>query len=298
MKSNPILLLGFCMTLAGCASLKAEDIDSLVANTPINGPELKVCTAKNELPYSNDQGEGFENRLARFMAAKLNRKLKNVYWTDPRYFVRDQLQKGECDVVMGVDAGDPRLATSVPYYRSAYVFISREQDDLALANWDSDVLQKARRIAFIPSTPAEVMLKKIGRYHDMFNYNKELVGFKSRRNQYVKYEPATLVADVASGKAEVAVLWAPSAARYVKNSQTPLTMTVIPDNNTRADGEKVDFHYNTAMGVRQDDRALLQQLNQFIQQNQRQINVLLEDEGIPLLPLTDDYLTRVKQEQP
>ncbi|MGY6275365.1 methanol oxidation system protein MoxJ [Methylomonas sp. MgM2] len=246
-------------------------------------PALKVCTAENEMPYSNQNGEGFENKLAQYVAEQMGRKLETVTWKDPRYFIRDYVDKGLCDVVMGVDYGDPRLYTTVPYYRSGYVFITREQDNLELENWDSEALQTAKRIAFIPGTPAETMLRAIGRYNDMFNYQHELVGFKSRRNQYVKYETEKLVDEVASGNAEIAVLWGPAAARYVKASATPLKMTVIPDNNTRADGEKVGFHYSTAIGVRKGDVALLEQLNKLIRKNQDDIEELLEAEGIPLL---------------
>jgi mxaJ protein len=244
---------------------------------------LKVCTAENEMPYSNKAGEGFENKLAHYVADQLGRKLETITWTDPRYFIRDYVDKGLCDVVMGVDHGDPRLATSAPYYRSGYVFISRAKDNFDLKNWDSEVLNKAQRIAFMPGTPAETMLRTIGRYNDMFNYQQELVDYKSRRNQYVKYETDKLVNEVASGKAEVAVLWGPAAARYVKVSSTPLTMTVIPDNNKRADGEKVGFHYSTSIGVRKGEVALLEQLNKLIRDKQDDIAELLEAEGIPLL---------------
>lgn len=260
------------LTLAlGFASAQAEQTS------------LKVCSAENEMPYSNKDGEGFENKLAQYLADQLGRKLETVTWTDPRYFVRDYLDKGLCDVVIGVDNGDPRMLTTVPYYRSGYVFISRESDELELENWDSEVLRKAQRIAFVPGTPAEVMLRAIGRYNDMFNYMHELVGFKSRRNQYVKYDVDKLVSEVASGKAEVAVLWGPAAARYVKASSTALTMTLIPDNNVRADGEKVGFHYSTSIGVRKGDAILQAQLNQLIKDNEDDIIDLLEEEGIPLL---------------
>jgi mxaJ protein len=144
-------------------------------------------------------------------------------------------------------------------------------------------LKKAQRIAFIPGTPAETMLRAIGRYNDMFNYQNELAGFKSKRNEYVKYENNKLVNEVASGKAEIAVLWGPAAARYVKSASTPLTMTVIPDNNKRADGEKVDFHYSTSIGVRKGEVALLEQLNQLIRDKKDDIAEILEAEGIPLL---------------
>lgn len=246
-------------------------------------PTLKVCTAESEMPYSNKDGEGFENKLAHYIAEQLGRKLETVTWTDPRYFIRDYVDKGLCDVVMGVDYGDPRLYTTIPYYRSGYVFVTREQDNLDVQNWDSEVLKTAKRIAFVPGTPAETMLRTIGRYNDMFNYQHELAGFKSKRNQYVKYETEKLVNEVASGKAEIAVLWGPAAARYVKASSTPLTMTVIPDDNKRADGQKVGFHYSTAIGVRKGEVALLEQLNKVIRANHGEIEELLEAEGIPLL---------------
>jgi len=235
------------------------------------------------MPYSNNKGEGFENTLSELLGQSINRKIKHVYWKDPRYFVRDYLNKGLCDVVIGVDSGDPRVLTTKPYYRSAYTFISRESDDLALKSWESDVLRSAKRIAFIPGTPSEVMIRAIGRYSDMFNYNKGLVGFKSRRNQYIKYETSKLVNEVAEGNADIAVLWGPAAARYVKASDTELNMTVIPDNSTRADGAKVGQHYSTSMAVRKGDTDLLKQLNEFINQQSSDIENILDAEGIPLV---------------
>jgi mxaJ protein len=117
----------------------------------------------------------------------------------------------------------------------------------------------------------------------MFNYQQELVGYKSKRNEYVKYDIPKLVSEVSSGHAEIAVLWGASAARYVKESSVPLKMTLIPDDNKRADGEKVGHHYSSSMAVRKGDKALLAQLNQVIEQQQDAINDILEAEGIPLV---------------
>jgi mxaJ protein len=256
---------------------------ALSVHAAANETTLKVCAAADEMPYSNQKGEGFENKLAQFLGAELHKKIELVFWKDPRYFLRDYLDKNLCDVVMGIDTGDPRVATTKPYYRSGYVFISREADNLDLQNWHSSVLKKAQRIAFVPATPAEVMLRAIGRYNDMFNYQQELVGYRSKRNEYVKYDTPKLVSEVSSGHAELAVLWGPSAARYVKESTVPLTMTLISDNNKRADGEKVGHHYSTSMAVRKGNDALLTQLNRVIEQQQHAITDTLETEGIPLV---------------
>jgi mxaJ protein len=277
MQANKLFISVLCLGASFAAS-QAHAADS---------KPLKVCAAEDEMPYSNKKGEGFENQLAEFVGKALDRKVEYVTWTDPRYYLRDTLDKDLCDVVMGVDQGDPRVLTTRPYYRSGYVFISRKSDNLDLHNWDSEALRKAQRIAFIPGSPAEVMMRAIGRYNDMFNYSQELVGFKSRRNQYIKYEPSKLISEVSSGHAEIAALWGPSAARYVKASSTPLVMTLIPDDNVRADGQKVPSHYSTSMGVRKDDQKLLAQLNRIIEDNQDEITKLLEQEGIPLVPEPD-----------
>ena len=277
MHINKFLITALCLGMSLAISQAMAE-----ANKP-----LKVCAAENEMPYSNKAGEGFENKLANLVGTALGRKVVYVTWTDPRYYIRDTLDKGLCDIAIGVDKGDPRVLTTQPYYRSGYVFITRKTDDLDLKNWDSEALRKVQRIAFVPDTPPEVMIRAIGRYNDMFNYSQELVGFKSKRNEYVKYETSKLVSEVSSGHAEVAALWGPSAARYVKASTTPLLMTVIPDDNVRADGQKVGSHYSTSMGVRKNDPTLLAQLNKVIEDSRDEITKLLEEEGVPLLPETD-----------
>jgi mxaJ protein len=277
MQANKLFITVLCLG----ASLAAAQ-----ASAESSKP-LKVCAAENEMPYSNKAGEGFENKLANLVGNALGKKVEYIGWTDPRYYIRDTLDKGLCDVAIGVDKGDPRLLTTRSYYRSGYVFISRAADHLDLLNWDSAALRKVKRIAFVPGSPPEVMMKAIGRYNDMFNYSQELVGFKSARNQYIKYETSKLVSEVSSGHAEVAALWGPSAARYVKASSIPLAMTLIPDDNVRADGQKVGSHYSTSMGVGKSDSALLARLNKVIEDHQDEITELLKEEGIPLIPEPD-----------
>ncbi|MCI0655047.1 MAG: methanol oxidation system protein MoxJ [Methylococcaceae bacterium] len=244
---------------------------------------IKVCAAKNELPYSNLKKEGFENRIAELIAGALNRRLEYVWWEDPRYYIRDYLDKGLCELVIGLDTGDPRVLTTEAYYRSAYVFVTRKSEGLDIGDWGDPRVRQLERIAFVPNTPVEVMVRTIGRYSEMFNYMHSLVNFKSPRNQYVRYDPARLVNEVASGNAELAALWGPSAARYVLGSGTALNMTVIPDNNTRADGQPVPHHYSTSLGVRKDDRQLMTDLNKALTALKPKIQAILRQEGVPLV---------------
>jgi mxaJ protein len=242
---------------------------------------LRICAAESELPYSDKDGRGFENRLAEILAKEMHRTVENIWWQDPRYFVRDQLDRGLCDVVMGVDQGDPRMLTSEPYYRSSYVFIYRPAKGLKVTDWDSAYLKQARQIAFMPDSPPETMLKKIGRYNDQFNYLQSLVGFKARRNQYVRYDPEKLVNEVVSGNADLAILWGPQAGRYVKAAGNKLEMHVIPDHQKREDGQPVPFHYSTSIGVRKDDQGLMAEINRALKNREKEIQSLLKEEGVP-----------------
>lgn len=244
---------------------------------------LKVCAADNEMPYANERGEGFEDRIAEKLAAAMDMKLERVGFSDPRYVVRDLLDKGKCDVMVGVDAGDPRVATSRAYYRSSYVFVTRADFGQEVTGWDSPALQTAH-IGVIPGTPAEVMLVQLGRYADSFRYMMSLGGNKAPRNRYVRYDSEKLIRDLAAGEIDVAVAWAPSIARYIKSAATPLKVTQVPAQASKSNGEPVHFHFDTAIAVRKDDRALLARIEAALAKSRADIEGVLRAEGIQILP--------------
>lgn len=113
----------------------------------------------------------------------------------------------------------------------------------------------------------------------------ELVDFESRRNKYIRWEPARLVGDVVSGKAQVAAMWGPEAARYVKQSRQLLEMHLIPDRQSDRQGKPVPHHYSVALGVRKDDESLREALQTALVRKREEIGVILRREGMPLLPL-------------
>ncbi|MBT9515556.1 MAG: methanol oxidation system protein MoxJ [Methyloversatilis discipulorum] len=244
---------------------------------------LKVCAADNEMPYANERGEGFEDRIAEKLAAAMDMKLERVGFSDPRYVVRDLLDKGKCEVMLGVDAGDPRVATTRAYYRSSYVFVTRADFGQEVTGWDSPALQTAH-IGVIPGTPAEVMLVQLGRYADSFRYMMSLGGNKAPRNRYVRYDSEKLIRDLAAGEIDVAVAWAPSVARYIKSAATPLKVTQVPAQASKSNGEPVHFHFDTAIAVRKDDHALLARIEAALARSRDDIEGVLRAEGIQILP--------------
>lgn len=285
MNKNPIspstaMTLSTALIIAGAAGsvwfLRGE---AQAADTPV----LRICAAEKEEPYSSRNGQGFENKIAELIAKGMGRKAEFVWYEKPAiYLVRDQLDQKACDVVIGLDTGDERVLTSKPYYRAPYVFIQRKDSPLDIKDWDSPDLRKAEKIGMAQDSPAQAMLEKLGLYNRNFNYMKSLIGFKSKRNQYVRVPPEKLVGDVADGKADVAIGFAPEVARYVKQRGDALKMIPIPDNATRADGERLPFHFDQSFGVRKDDAELMAAVNAALEKVQPEIEDVLKEEGIPL----------------
>lgn len=256
---------------------------ALAEDSANKAERLRICAAADELPYSNRDGSGFENKIAEALADAMGREAQFVWFSKSAiYIVRDQLEMKLCDVVMGLDTGDDRVLTSKPYYRAPYVFIQRKDTKLDIKDWNSPDLAKAGKIGFTPGTPAQIMLEKLGLFREHFNYMHSLTNFQDRRNRFTRIPPQRMVSEVSDGTADVAVNFAPDVARYVKGSAR-VEMTVIPDDNVRSDGEKVPHHFDQSIGVRKDDTALLSAVNLALEKAKPAIEEILKDEGIPLV---------------
>jgi mxaJ protein len=242
---------------------------------------LQVCASKDELPYSNASMSGFENQLALTVGKLLDRSVEFVFSDKVGiYHVHEMLNPGKCEIILGVDPSDTRVLTSKPYYRSGYVFVYRDGQGIDIKDWNAPAWQALGRIAFAGGTPAENMLRKLGLYDKNLSYMYSLIGFKPRRNQYVRFEPSRMVSAVASGEADLAIIWGPEAARYVKESKVPLVMVPVP--NDEYNGNPVIFQYDQAMAVRSDNADLKAALDEIVDQSGEALRQILIAEGIPL----------------
>ena len=105
---------------------------------------LRVCADPNNLPFSNQRGEGFENRLASLIARDLHARVEYTWWAQRRGFVRNTLKTGSCDVIMGVPATMDMVLHTAPYYRSTYVFVTRRTRGIVVRSLDDPVLRRVR----------------------------------------------------------------------------------------------------------------------------------------------------------
>lgn len=275
------------MTVAACGLAMLSTLavaDDEGANASAEASLLRVCASADELPYSARDKSGFENKLAEIVAEAMNRKAYFVWSGKPAiYAIRDQLEMKMCDVVMGVDSGDPRVATTKPYYVAPYVFVQRKDSPLKIQDWKSADLAKAKNIGFVEGTPADVMLNQLELWNSHITYARSLSNFQSKRNKYTRTPPDRMIGEVADGTADLAVGFAPEIARYVK-SNDKLKMTVIPDANRRLDGQPVPHHFEQSIATRKDDTKLLADVNDALERAKSKIEALLKDEGIPLVP--------------
>lgn len=274
-----LALSGFAF--AGHAGAATVEADKAAGRNP---DELRICASNVEAPFSAADSSGFEDRIATVLAQAMGRKPVFVRSDKPGiYLVRDQLDKNNCDVVMGVDLGDERVLTSKPYYRTGYVLVTKADRDITTGDWQDQQIKDQTRFAVRFYSPAETMLKRIGRFEDNAAYMYSLVNFKSRRNQWIQVPGDRIVTEVATGEADVGIAFAPEVARYVKNSSTPLRMTIITRDIDRPNDKPIPMHYDQAIGVRKNDPALLKEINEALEKARPQIEQILTQEGIPLL---------------
>lgn len=232
---------------------------------------LRVCADPANMPFTNEEGQGFENKIAELMAAKLGLALDYTWFPQATGFYRMTLGAKRCDVVMGyVAGGDPVLNTNA-YYRSAWVLIAKKDSDLTDVDTLEDPRLKGRRIGVIAGTPPGDLLSRNG----LMPMARPYALMVDRRFE----SPAeAMIADIDSGEIDAGILWGPIGGYYAKKSEIPLS--VVPLVKEKGDPALV---YRITFGIRPGELNWKHQLNAFIKEEQGAINRILLDYGVPLL---------------
>jgi mxaJ protein len=240
---------------------------------------LRVCADPHNLPFSNEAGEGFENKLAELLGRKLGRPVVYTYYPQVIGFYRSTLNAYRCDVVIGVAVGDDLVKTTSPYYHTTYALVFKPGRDLDGVRSLEDPRLHDKRIGVVAGTPpATIMTEK---------------GLMARAKPYpltvdtrVESPARNMVRDIVEDRIDAGVLWGPIAGFYANNGNAPSgqlfttqPLTVVPLIDEK--GAHMDFRI--AMGVRRSDQAWKQLLDQMLQENQPEIDRILSDYGVPLL---------------
>jgi quinoprotein dehydrogenase-associated probable ABC transporter substrate-binding protein len=236
---------------------------------------LRVCADPRNLPFSNEKGEGFENKLAELFAEKLQKKLDYMYFPQATGFVRMTLGAHRCDVIIGFPQGDELVQGTNPYYRTAYALVAKPGSGLDEVNTLDDARLKGKHIGIVAGTPPATNMAANGL---MMNAKPYPLMIDTRFDSSAE----AMIGDLMSGTIDAGILWGPMAGFYAKRASPPLHVTPLVKETT---GPRLTFRIG--MGVRGADQNWKRLLNRLIQENQPAINKILLDFGVPLLDEND-----------
>jgi mxaJ protein len=239
---------------------------------------LTACADPNNLPFSNRAGEGFENKLAEMIASDLHAKLDYVWWAQRRGYVRNTLNETKCDFWPGIGSNVEMVATSRPYYRSSYTFVTRAGDRLAGLTLDDPRLKKLRiGVQMVGddasnSPPAHALA------------NRGILGNVRGYMLYGDYRkpnpPAEIVEAVERGDVDVAFVWGPLAGYF--DARSPVPLRIEPVTPWFADMQW-PMQFDISVGVQKDNQKLLNEIDQVLGRRSGDIRKLLARYHVPVV---------------
>jgi mxaJ protein len=239
---------------------------------------LTACADPNNLPFSNRAGEGFENKIAAMIASELHAQLKYVWWAQRRGYVRNTLNERSCDFWPGIASNVEMVATSRPYYRSSYMFVTRKNDNLEGLTLDDPRLRKLKiGVQMVgndgTNTPPAHALALRGIVANVRGYM--LYGDYREPNP-----PAVIVNAVESGDVDVALVWGPLAGYFA--AQSPLALRLEPVTPWFAD-QQWPMQFDVSVGVQKDNQKLLNAIDRILVRRSGAIHRLLAAYHVPLM---------------
>ena len=232
---------------------------------------LRVCVDPSNLPFSNEKGEGFENKLAELLAAKLGEQLAYTFYPQSTGFVRNTLGSRRCDVIPGFPQGDELVQSTNPYYRTAYALVVRADSGLTDVDSLGDKRIRDKRIGIVAGTPPST-------YLTVFGEMKKARPYPLVVDTRVDSSAQAMIHDLETGEIDAGVLWGPMAGYYARRANPPMHVALLLKESG---GPPMTFRI--AMGVRASDQNWKRRLNRLIAENQAEITRLLTDFGVPLL---------------
>jgi quinoprotein dehydrogenase-associated probable ABC transporter substrate-binding protein len=246
-----------------------------ISAVPAYARELRVCADPNNLPFSNEAREGFENKVVDLIAQDLGATVAYTWWAQRRGFVRNTLKAGLCDLVPGTPSNIEMMRTTRPYYRSVYVFVTRA-DAPAVTSLDDPALREGKVGVHLIgddgfNTPPAHALSRRGIVETVRGYS--IYGDYAKPNP-----PARIVEAVASGEIDVAVVWGPFAGYFAPRQAVALRVTPV---EPQVDAPRLPMSFDIAMGVRRGDEAFRQEIDAILARRRPEIDAILAAYGVP-----------------
>ena len=273
----------YVMNLAfvGNAFAVGQDREDGLPGMPYRTPtdkEFRVCADPENLPYSNQKGEGFENKIAEVLAKDLGKELGYEFWLDRQGYLRNTINAQRCDVIIGMGSDVDTLRTSKPYYRSGYVFVYRKSSNYNIKDWNSEDLRKGI-IGIVGESPPTIPLR---------DYDLMANARPYRLQRDLNLPPGHMIDDLVAGKIDVAIIWGPLGGYYAKKAKEPLVVVPLPafkSERNSFDTQKGQAEFNISLAVRKKDKDRMEMVQGALDRNQSKILKILDDYGIPHVPV-------------
>ena len=243
---------------------------------PASETALRVCADPNNLPFSDQKGEGFENKIAELIAADMHRPVEYTWWAQRRGFFRNTLKDGKCDVVMSVPAAFEMAATTKSYYRSTYVFVTRKDRKLDIKSFDDPQLKTLKvgvQILGADATnaPPAIALTNRGIVSNVRGYTVY--------GDYTEDSPPKEIVDAVVNKdVDVAIVWGPLAGYWTAKQKVPLDIRPV---SPQVDLPYLPFVYDISVGVRRGEDELKNQIEDVLARRHDDIEKILDSYHMP-----------------
>jgi mxaJ protein len=265
MSSHCLKLLAAFLSLASVAPFA----------TAAERPVLRVAADPNNLPFSNDRCEGFENKIAELIATDLGAKLEYSWRAQRRGFFRETLKENRADLVLGVPEHFDMALTTARYYTSTYVFVSRQDRHLDVSSLDDPALRKLKIGVQIIGNDA----RNTPPVHALADRRivDNVLGYTVYGDYTRASPPARIMDAVVNGDVDIAIVWGPLAGYFAKHEPVPLEIRPIAP----AADPGLPFRFSIAIGVRKSDKTLRDELNAVLEHRAADIQKILDEYGVP-----------------
>ncbi|MGF6789411.1 substrate-binding domain-containing protein [Paraburkholderia sp. 35.1] len=280
-----VIAAALCGAALASAAVRADG-PALPNNDGADGV-LRVCADPNNMPLSNDKGEGYENRIAAQMASDFGYKLEYTYFPQRMGFVRHTLREKEdgseryrCDLIIGVPKGYDMTSTTQPYLRSTYAMVLPNRPEFASIKTPDDLLKlppdqlHKLRFGIFSQTPAVDWL--LG--HNLID---QAVSYQVQSGDPAVYPGQMIEHDLRAGKVDVVFLWGPIAGYFAKRAGDSVRLVPFPP------GPGIRFDYTISMGVRYGEKDWKDKVDQWIGANHDKIDSILATYQVPMLKPVD-----------
>lgn len=259
------------------SSLKWAVLATFLLTVAAEAKELRVCADPNNLPFSNDREEGFENKVADLIARDIGATVTYTWHAQRRGFLRETLKAERCDLVMGLPSNMEGVRTTAPYYRSSYVFVTREGEPEVVSFNDEALHHRIVGVQIVGddgwNTPPAHAMSRRGIVANVRGYS--LYGDYRDPNP-----PARIIRAVAEGEVDIAIVWGPLAGYFSSRQSVPLHINPV---RPQFDGPKLPMVWDISMAVRSEDEILHREIDAAIAHHRSEIDAILAQFGVPRL---------------